>query len=57
LNPAALRTMRLLRLPQPFDRFDFLYKVKFDGLLALAHCERPSLPNGVRFQNSNRRPR
>ena len=38
--------MRLLRLPQPFDHFGFLYEVKFEGLLALAHCERPSLPNG-----------
>jgi hypothetical protein len=28
-NPAALRPMRLLRIPEPFDHPDFLYEVKF----------------------------
>jgi bifunctional non-homologous end joining protein LigD len=36
-NPAALRPMRLLRIPEPFDHPDWLYEVKFDGLRALAH--------------------
>jgi bifunctional non-homologous end joining protein LigD len=36
-NPAALRPMRLLRLPEPFDHPEFLYEVKFDGFRALAH--------------------
>jgi bifunctional non-homologous end joining protein LigD len=36
-NPAALRPMRLLRLPEPFDHPDFMYEVKFDGFRALAH--------------------
>jgi len=35
-NPAALRPMRLLRIPKPFDHPDFLYEVKFDGFRALA---------------------
>src|SRR4030095_7725977 len=29
--------MRLLRIPESFDHPDFLYEVKFDGFLALAH--------------------
>ena len=36
-NPAALRPMRLLRIPEPFDHPDWLYEVKFDGFCALAH--------------------
>ena len=36
-NPAALRPMRLLRIPEPFDHPDWLYEVKFDGFRALAH--------------------
>ena len=36
-NPSALRPMRLLRIPEPFDHPDFLYEVKFDGFRALAH--------------------
>ena len=36
-NPAALRPMRLLRIPEPFDHSEFLYEVKFDGFRALAH--------------------
>ena len=36
-NPAALRPMRLPRIPEPFDHPDFLYDVKFGGFRALAH--------------------
>ena len=36
-NRTALRPMRLLRIPEPFDHPDFLYEVKFDGFRALAH--------------------
>ena len=39
-NPAALRPMRLLRIPKPFDHPDWLYEVKFDGFRALAHVTR-----------------
>ena len=36
-NPGALRPLRLLRIPEPFDHRDWLYEVKFDGFRALAH--------------------
>ena len=41
-SPAALRPMRLLRIPEPFDHPDWLYEVKFDGFRARAR-ERPPL--------------
>ena len=37
-DPVALRPMRLLRIPAPFDHPDWLYEgLKFDGFRALAH--------------------
>jgi bifunctional non-homologous end joining protein LigD len=39
VNPPALRPMRLLRIPKPFDHPDWLYEVKFDGFRALAHID------------------
>jgi len=45
VDPPALRPMRLLRIPEPFDHSDWLYELKFGAFLALAHCERLSLPN------------
>ena len=37
VNLSALRPMRLLRIPEPFDHPDWLFEVKFDGFRALAH--------------------
>jgi hypothetical protein len=42
-----LRPMRLSRRAKPFDSDDFIYELKIDGFLALAHIEEASWYRGM----------
>ena len=37
LTPGSIVPMRLVRVPEPFDRDDFIFELKYDGFRAVAH--------------------